>query len=262
MIGILGLPSLAVSARCKSYLPKRAYLMNLIQSNVKTMSSREIAELTGSRHDAVRKSARRLEADQILTSPLAESVFYHKGNAYQEFHFNKRDSLVLVARLSPEFTAAVVDRWQELESQQAPKPMTQLEMIAGMARSMVEVERKQVEQAKALEDITSKVARLETSDKVLSSCPVNAEGITSICARMNIKYSIPAWAVKEIVRGSYGIRPAGNVQNQHESAKGSTYVVWWVSDITALFKRIAGESERVTATLVTHPTVSKRFKLI
>ena len=29
MIGILGLPSLAVSARCKSYLPKRAYLMSI-----------------------------------------------------------------------------------------------------------------------------------------------------------------------------------------------------------------------------------------
>jgi len=29
MIGILGLSSLAVSARCKSYLPKRAYLMKI-----------------------------------------------------------------------------------------------------------------------------------------------------------------------------------------------------------------------------------------
>ena len=89
--------------------------MNLTIGN-NTMSSREIAELTGSRHDAVRKSARRLEADQILTSPLAESAFRTNSGSHQEFHFNKRDSLVLVARLSPEFLAAVVDRWQELES--------------------------------------------------------------------------------------------------------------------------------------------------
>lgn len=94
--------------------------MNIIASNTITMSSREIAELTGSRHDAVRKSAERLSADQILTSPLATFDFDHRGNVYQEYRFNKRDSLVLVARLSPEFTAAIVDRWQELESTQAP----------------------------------------------------------------------------------------------------------------------------------------------
>ena len=86
-----------------------------------TMSSREIADLVGSRHDAVRKSAERLAADQILTSPLAASEYEHRGNVYQEYRFNKRDSLVLVARLSPEFTAKLVDRWQELETQ-AAKP--------------------------------------------------------------------------------------------------------------------------------------------
>uniref|UniRef100_UPI00193B22D7 hypothetical protein n=1 Tax=Cysteiniphilum marinum TaxID=2774191 RepID=UPI00193B22D7 len=35
------------------------------------------------------------------------------------YALNKRDSLVVVARLSPEFTARVIDRWQELEQQTA-----------------------------------------------------------------------------------------------------------------------------------------------
>ncbi|MBY6111187.1 phage antirepressor KilAC domain-containing protein [Halomonas sp. DP1Y21-3] len=90
---------------------------DIIETSKPTMSSREIAELTGSRHDAVRKSAERLAADQILTSPLATFAYEHRGNTYQEYRFDKRDSLVLVARLSPEFTAAVVDRWQQLEQQ-------------------------------------------------------------------------------------------------------------------------------------------------
>jgi len=94
---------------------------DIIETGKPTMSSREIAELTGSRHDAVRKSAERLAADQILTSPMATFDYEHRGNTYQEYRFNKRDSLVLVARLSPEFTAAVVDRWQQLE-QQVAKP--------------------------------------------------------------------------------------------------------------------------------------------
>ncbi|MDL2101514.1 phage antirepressor KilAC domain-containing protein, partial [Proteus mirabilis] len=68
----------------------------------------------------VKRSADRLFVAQILTQPLAEFPFEHNGNQYTEYRFNKRDSLVLVARLSPQFTAKIVDRWQELESKMQP----------------------------------------------------------------------------------------------------------------------------------------------
>lgn len=84
------------------------------------MSSREISELVQSKHGDVKRSAERLAAGGLLTAPLAQFDFTHNGNVYQEYRFNKRDSLVIVARLSPEFTAAVVDRWQELESGTTP----------------------------------------------------------------------------------------------------------------------------------------------
>lgn len=80
------------------------------------MSSREIAELVQSKHGDVKRSAERLAIGEILTAPLAQFEFEHNGNIYFEYRFNKRDSLVLVAQLSPQFTAAVIDRWQELES--------------------------------------------------------------------------------------------------------------------------------------------------
>ncbi|UGC97773.1 DNA-binding protein [Pantoea phage PdC23] len=91
----------------------------LIDKAVPTMSSREVAELVGSNHSDVKRSAERLSEAGVLTQPLAESNFEHRGNTYTEYLFNKRDSLVLVARLSPEFTAAVVDRWQQLEQEKA-----------------------------------------------------------------------------------------------------------------------------------------------
>lgn len=91
-----------------------------------TMSSREIADLVGKRHDKVKQSIERLSiakrgADQApidlppmgeyrdsLGRPAAEYVFSgEKG---------KRDSIIVVAQLSPEYTARLVDRWQELES--------------------------------------------------------------------------------------------------------------------------------------------------
>ena len=46
--------------------------------------------------------------------------FSHSGNTYTEYLLNKRDSIILVAQNCPEFTAAIVDRWQELESGKTP----------------------------------------------------------------------------------------------------------------------------------------------
>ena len=139
--------------------------MNIIQPDIKTMSSREIAELTGSRHDAVRKSARRLEADHILTSPLAESAFRTNSGSHQEFHFNKRDSLVLVARLSPEFTAVIVDRWQELESaaqQPAALPGNYIEAL----QALIESEKGK---AAAQEQLAIAAPKVEFHDTVVNS---------------------------------------------------------------------------------------------
>ena len=93
----------------------------LTAKGVVTMSSREIARLVQSKHGDVKRSAERLASAGILTAPLAHTPYTHpqNGQTYEEYWFNKRDSLVIVARLSPEFTAAVVDRWQELENSQA-----------------------------------------------------------------------------------------------------------------------------------------------
>lgn len=88
----------------------------LMQEN-STMSSRAISELVGSNHSDVKRSIKRLEVDQLLTAPLAEFDFEHNGNTYQEYRLNKRDSILCVARISPAFTAAIIDRWQELEKQ-------------------------------------------------------------------------------------------------------------------------------------------------
>ncbi len=118
--------------------------MNLVTSESITMSSREIAELVGSKHEAVRKSAERLADAQLLTSPLATFPYEHRGNTYYEFRFNKRDSLVLVARLSPEFTAAIVDRWQELEQKsQSSLPSTFAEALRLAADQAEQIEQQQ-----------------------------------------------------------------------------------------------------------------------
>lgn len=112
-----------------------------LSNSVVTMSSREIAVLVNSKHSDVKRSAERLCAGGILTAPLAQFDFEHNGNKYFEYRFNKRDSLVLVARLSPEFTAAVVDRWQELEQNLIPQTLPEaLRLAANLAEEKQQLE--------------------------------------------------------------------------------------------------------------------------
>jgi phage antirepressor YoqD-like protein len=111
-----------------------------------TMGTREIAEMLGKNHSDIKRSAYRLAESGVIggCQPLAESPYTHEQNeqTYVEYRLNKRDSLVLVAQNCPEFTAAIVDRWQELEAKQAPAvPRTYAEALLEAGRLALEVER-------------------------------------------------------------------------------------------------------------------------
>lgn len=86
-----------------------------------SMTSREIAELVGSRHGHVKTSIERLIAKEVIQQAALRQVKNHLGQLVNEYIFEgeqgKRDSIVVVAQLCPEFTAKLVDRWQELENQ-------------------------------------------------------------------------------------------------------------------------------------------------
>jgi len=88
-----------------------------------TMSSREIADLVEKRHDNVLRTIESLLARGTIALPQLEEV-PNDGpgpKMIRQYRVGKRDSYVIVAQLSPEFTARLVDRWQELEAT-APAP--------------------------------------------------------------------------------------------------------------------------------------------
>ena len=86
-----------------------------------TMSSREITKLVNSRHSDVCKSIETLISKGVIGGYQPKPYTHpQNGQIYYEYFLNKRDTYILVAQFSPEFTAAVIDRWQELESQQNP----------------------------------------------------------------------------------------------------------------------------------------------
>ena len=98
-------------------------LLTIAKENTSTltMSSREIAELINKNHSDLCRSIERLIAKEVIwgDQPMAYT-HPQNGQTYYEYHLSKRDSLIVVAQNCPEFTAAIVDRWQELENQQKP----------------------------------------------------------------------------------------------------------------------------------------------
>lgn len=111
-------------------------------SSVLTMSSREITDLVESRHDSVKRTIERLQDKGLIQlTPMVE-VKNHLGQVVTEYQLIKRDSYVVVAQLSPEFTARLVDRWQELENQQMPQiPQTLSEALRLAADQAEQIER-------------------------------------------------------------------------------------------------------------------------
>ncbi|WP_443699249.1 phage antirepressor KilAC domain-containing protein [Pseudomonas sp.] len=84
-----------------------------------TMSSREIADLVSSRHDSVKRTIERLAEKGFIGTPPVVEYLDGLGRPAIQYQVGKRDSFVVVAQLSPSFTATLVDRWQELEEQVA-----------------------------------------------------------------------------------------------------------------------------------------------
>ena len=117
--------------------------ISILDSSVLTMSSRMIADLVKSRHSDVCTSIKRL-MDSGVISGYAATPYTNEQNkqTYHEYHVSKRDSYVIVAQLSPQFTAALVDRWQELEDANKPAiPQTYAAALLEAGRLALEVER-------------------------------------------------------------------------------------------------------------------------
>src|SRR5690625_68591 len=143
-----------------------------ISDNKPTMTSLEIAGLVESRHDSVRRTIERLANQAVISLPPLVEVKVQRERREETvsaYRFSdeqgKRDSIVVVAQLSPEFTARLVDRWQELEKEKAhsiPETLSEALLLAA-------------EQAKQLEQAAPKIAHYDAvveRDGLLSATQV------------------------------------------------------------------------------------------
>jgi len=127
--------------------------MNILtQNNNQSISSSQIAEMVGKRHDSVKRTIDYLVKEGAIQLPHHMVVTNHLGQSVGNYVFSgeqgRLDSITLVAQLSPVFTSVLVRRWDELERQQTAKPVFQIPQTLGEALQLAANQALQIEQDK------------------------------------------------------------------------------------------------------------------
>jgi anti-repressor protein len=158
--------------------------MNNLVNNLgaQTMSSREMAELTETRHDSVKRTIETLRDKGVIQSPQIVNFNNINGVVGVEYLVCKRDSYIIVAQLSPEMTAKLVDRWQELEAQQSfkiPQTLSGALMLAAQQAEQLEQLQLQVTNDAPKVEFAMAVRRMEGSCQIGEFCKALGIGRTT-----------------------------------------------------------------------------------
>jgi phage antirepressor YoqD-like protein/predicted transcriptional regulator len=156
----------------------------LVNMQVLTMSSREIAELVGARHNDVITTIHRLFDKGLLRSRRKSRREATGGRPIDVYDLVERDTHLVVAGYSDEHRARVIDRWQELESLQAPAiqvPQT----LAGALRLAADQAEQIEQQAQQLAIAAPKV---EFVDRYVES--TGLKGFRQVAKLLGIKENL------------------------------------------------------------------------
>jgi phage antirepressor YoqD-like protein/predicted transcriptional regulator len=143
--------------------------MELMYGN--TMSSKEIADMTGKQHPHVMRDIRNME--QNLANPDLDSLWKlgtqadSQGKRRPVYHLTKKGSLMLATKYNDNIRLKLIDRWEELEKQSMLPNTKQLAQMVIAAEE--EKERLQLENSRKDETIKLQAPKVEYHDKVLQS---------------------------------------------------------------------------------------------
>lgn len=90
------------------------------------MTSLEIAEVTGKRHDAVLRDIRNLLSQGVDAHNFVETSYIDKSNRQQKcFSLTKKGCLILASGYDALLREKIINRWEELETGKAEPKFTQ-----------------------------------------------------------------------------------------------------------------------------------------
>ena len=227
-----------------------------------------ISNGTDNDHASVIKLVRSYQSDLEEFGRVGfEIVSFETAGGHQEREIailnEQQATLILTYMRNSEivrtFKKALVKAFYELRNNQK-KQLTASEMFLQNAKILVDIERKQNEQAQQILQIRSEVKQVAET-QLLTSRPQNAESITHLRTRAAKQFGLPERIVEYIIRQTpYAPRPSGMVRNDNEKADGATYAVYWTKDTNDVMRRFVKECVMVTPSFSSHPLIEGRFK--
>lgn len=157
------------------------------------MDHLEIANLVHKRPDNVKRTIESLVDANIIAHPQIEDGIKSANGVIPKVYVflgeqGKRDSIVIVAQLCPEFTARLVDRWQELECQ-SKQHTIDINNPHALRKALLEYTEQVIE-------LEHKNTGLEKSIKVITQTNHGVK-FQQACKILNIKRSVLAdWLSK------------------------------------------------------------------
>lgn len=176
--------------------------LNLVHSNVQTMSSREIAELCGKKHKNVIRDIREMLHNldgSILNHEQYQELKDERGYT-AEFLLNKTLTMTLVTGYDVNIRYRINRRWQELENQVAQNTITTTDPLSSIANNMQVLADGMQVLAQASQ---TTMAKLDHTERYINLLELNQKGhikITREVAQQVKEYKAQGYSQASIAR--------------------------------------------------------------
>ena len=213
-----------------------------------TISSRDIAELTGKRHADVMRDIRilmdALEQNADLRSVCISGTYVGENDqSYPQYELDKDTSLTLLLGYDPVARMKVVKRWQELEAQQAPKlpqAMAQALRLAAEQAEQIEAQQEQLALAAPKVAFVDRYVAATSGEKGFrEGCKLlgaNEHEFSEFLARAKIMYRLAGKMTphaEHLAAGRFKVKTGTAPRNEHAyaQAKFTPKGVEWIAGL-------------------------------
>lgn len=135
-----------------------------------TMTSLEIAELTGKEHDKVCRDIDNLLEQGVSPANFGESEYTNeRGKTYRCYVLTKKGSLILASGYNAVLRERIINRWEQLEIEKRnggfviPQTLSQALMLAAKQAEQIEQQQKLIEVQKPKVEFFDAVAESKTA---------------------------------------------------------------------------------------------------